>query len=248
MDPFAFPPFAAALDAAYSAVESLSSMLTPFAGGSSAAFAVVLVTLGVRLALLPLGVIAARSQAAMRRIAPQLSALRTRHAKNPERLQREMADLLRRERVSPFGGILPLFAQLPVIGVVYAVFTHTSIGASTNQLLSESFAEVPLARSFASLIGGGSLEPTGLVVLAAAVALLVAVAEIGRRWAARQAAAQPGPKPPAFLGWLSYGSLVAFVLVPFAAAIYLAVSAAWGLVERMVLARRFAPLSGPAAA
>ncbi|MET0590404.1 MAG: membrane protein insertase YidC [Naasia sp.] len=244
MDPFAFPPFAAALDAAYSAVEALSTLLAPFAGGSSAAFAVLLVTLGIRSVLLPLGVLAARSQAAMRRIAPQLSALRARHAKNPERLQRETADLLRRERVSPFGGILPLLAQVPVVGLVYAVFTRVSIGDGANLLLAESFGGVSLARSFVSLVGGGALDPAGLIVLAGVVAVLVAVAEIGRRWAAAQAAAQPGPTPPALLGFLSYGSLVAVVLVPFAAAIYLTVSAVWGLIERILLARRFAPTGG----
>lgn len=259
MDPFAFPPFALALEVAYSTVEALSTWLTPFAGGSSAAFAIVLVTLAVRVALLPLGVIAARSTAAMRRIGPQLQALRARHAKNPERLARETGELMRRERVSPFGGIVPLLAQLPVVGIVYAVFTHPSIAGRANGLLAASLVDVPLGRSMVSLIGGG-LSATQLAVLAAGVALLVLVAEVSRRWSARQqaelAAAQPArpvrasasgqpvrptPQLPGWFGFLSYGTLVGFVLVPFAAGIFMAVSAAWGIAERMILARRFAP-------
>lgn len=259
MDPFAFPPFALALEAAYSAVEALSTWLTPFAGGSSAAFAIVLVTLTVRIALLPLGVVAARSAAAMRRIGPQLQALRVRHAKSPERLARETGELMRRERVSPFGGIVPLLAQLPVVGVVYAVFTHPSIAGQANGLLVASFADVPLGRSLMALIGGG-LTMSQLGVLLSGVALLVVVAELSRRWSARQqamsAAARPAessrsaghgrpvssiPQLPTWFGFLSYGTLIAFVVVPFAAGIFMAVSAAWGLAERMVLARRFAP-------
>lgn len=265
VDPFAFPPFALALETAYSAVETLSTWLTPFAGGSSAAFAIVLVTLAVRVALLPLGVMAARSAAAMRRIGPQLQALRTRHAKNPERLARETGDLMRRERVSPFGGFVPLLAQLPVVGIVYAVFTHPSIAGHSNGLLAALLIDVPLGRSLLSLVGGG-LTPTQLGVLLAGLAALVVVAEVSRRWGARQqaalAAAQPArpatstasgqavravPQLPAWFGFLSYGTLIGFVVVPFAAGIFMAVSAAWGISERMVLARRFARPTAPTA-
>ena len=241
MDPFSFPPFAAVLDAAYSAVDALSSVLAPFAGGSSVSFAIVLVTLTVRVALLPLGVAAARSDAAMRRIQPKLTALRTRFAKNPERLQRELADLFRRERVSPLGSIVPLLAQLPVVGVVYAVFTRPSIAGHANDLLSQSIAELPLAKSLAGLAAGGGMTITGLVAAGAAAMLLMLVAELGRRWSARIARARGGVQPPRVLGFLSYFLVVGAVLVPVAAAIYMAVSAVWGLAERMVLARRFSP-------
>lgn len=266
VDPFTFPPFAFALDLAYSAVEALSIWLAPFAGGSSAAFAIVLVTLAVRVALLPLGVVAARSTAAMRRIGPQLQSLRSRHAKNPERLARETGELLRRERVSPFGGIVPLLAQLPVVGIVYAVFTHPQIAGEVNGLLAASFADVPLGKSLVSLIGGG-LTLSQLGVLLAGVALLVVVAEVSRRWSARQQAAQvaapparaersgasgqtvrSAPQLPAWFGFLSYGTLIGFVVVPFAAGVFMAVSAAWGITERMILARRFAPPTRSAAA
>jgi hypothetical protein len=110
-----------------------------------------------------------------------------------------------------------------------------------------------------SLIGGG-LTMSQLGVLVAGVALLVVVAEVSRRWSARQQAmlaasrparstrpagggteASPVPQLPTWFGFLSYGTLIGFVVVPFAAGMFMAVSAAWGLAERMILARRFAP-------
>ncbi|BDI21962.1 hypothetical protein L3i23_07380 [Herbiconiux sp. L3-i23] len=42
------------------------------------------------------------------------------------------------------------------------------------------------------------------------------------------------------LRFTPYLSIVAAAFVPFAAAIYIAVSAVWGALERTVLARRFA--------
>ncbi|BDI21961.1 membrane protein insertase YidC [Herbiconiux sp. L3-i23] len=147
MDPFTFPPIAAVLDVAYSAVAALADLLAPFAGTSSAAAAIAVTTMLVRLALLPAGIASARSAAAARRIGPQIADLRARFAKKPEKLQQELADLYRREGASPLSGCLPLVAQIPVVAVVYALFTRTDIGAHANDLLAHSVAGVPLGMS-----------------------------------------------------------------------------------------------------
>lgn len=62
MDIFAFPPLAALLDAAYGALNGLSTLLEPLAGPSAAALAVVLVTLLVRALLIPVGISQARAE------------------------------------------------------------------------------------------------------------------------------------------------------------------------------------------
>src|SRR5690606_17913703 len=88
-----FPPFALALEAASALLTALSSALAPLVGASSAALAVVLLTLAVRAALVPLGAMQVRAEVQRRRLAPRLAELQRRHKKNPERLQRETLEL-----------------------------------------------------------------------------------------------------------------------------------------------------------
>ena len=101
MDLFSFPPIAAILNAAYSFLLWLATLLQPFAGAASAAAAIVVITLLVRAALIPVGVSQAKAEQTRTRLAPKLRALQTRHKNDRERLQRETMKLYaRRERVT----------------------------------------------------------------------------------------------------------------------------------------------------
>lgn len=97
MDIFAFPSLATLLDAAYGALTGLSDLLTPLAGASAAALAVMLVTLLVRALLIPVGISQAKAEQTRTRLAPKLRELQRRHKKNPERLQKETMALYRAE-------------------------------------------------------------------------------------------------------------------------------------------------------
>ncbi len=89
MDLYAFPPIAALLDGAHALLMGLADLLEPLAGAASAAAAVVLVTLLVRAALIPVGISQAKAERTRARLAPRIAELRRRHANDPERLQRE---------------------------------------------------------------------------------------------------------------------------------------------------------------
>src|SRR5215472_8471256 len=100
--------------AAYHVVSVLAGILAPLSGLAAAA-AIVLFTMGVRLLLLPLSYRAMRGMDAQARVAPQVRALRKKHAGQPERLQREVTALYRAEGTSMFAGCLPLLAQWPFL-------------------------------------------------------------------------------------------------------------------------------------
>jgi len=106
-----FSLLGAAVGAAYHVVSAFALVLAPLPGGLAAAAAIVIFTLAVRLLLLPLSYYAIRGQASQARLAPQIQALRRRHAARPERLQRELAALYRREGTGMFAGFLPLLLQ-----------------------------------------------------------------------------------------------------------------------------------------
>ncbi|MCD5346177.1 membrane protein insertase YidC [Agromyces sp. S2-1-8] len=260
MDLYSFPPIAALLDGAHDLLIGLADLLEPLIGVASAAAAIVLVTLLVRAALIPVGVSQAKAEQGRARLAPKLAALQRRFAKQPERLQREMMALYRDEGTSPLAGCLPMLAQAPVVGVIYALFVLQAIAGHPNALLQHTLAGVPLGSSLAGMLTVGTLTPSALAVFAIVVVSIALVGETTRRVfrapvstappAGRvpgEASASPLANPAAvrMLGLLQYATAVVAMFVPLAAALYLLVTVAWTLGQRMVLRRAY-PLPEPA--
>ncbi len=243
--------FGVPVDAAYHLVSGFTRFLTPALGGLAVVAAIIAVTIIVRVVLMPLSLRAFRGQLAMARLAPQLQALRQRYGKQPERLQREMTALYKREGTSMFGGFAPLLLQAPVLSVVYLLFRSAQIGGKPNTLLGHHVLGVPLGTHWLS--GAGVLSAQGLVfaglfVLLAGLCWLSA--RLARLMSVQPAAAAPGAAPggagqAAGLGALTrllpYLTVVFAVFVPLAAGIYLLVSTAWSLAERRLFRRITAP-------
>jgi YidC/Oxa1 family membrane protein insertase len=188
--------FGVPVDAVYHLVSGLTGFLTPVLGGVAAVAAIILLTVAVRAVLVPLSFRAMRGQAVQARLAPQLQALRTRYAKQPERLQREMTALYKREGTSLFAGITPLLLQWPLLSVVYILFRSPLVAGKPNVLLSHDLLGVSLGMHWLSGAGAASLQ--GLVflgVFAALAALVWLSARLGRLMTAAQAAVAPAPAP-----------------------------------------------------
>lgn len=246
MDPFALPPLAALLDTAHSAVAGLAAGVEPLAGSASVALAVVLLTLLVRTALIPVGVSQVRADFARRRLAPRLAALSRRYRADPVVLREKTLALYREESVSPLAGVGPTLAQAPVMSLVYALFVNPIIAGHANVLLSASLLGAPLGSSFVSVVAASPALPV-VAVFCAVLLCVVAAAWMTRRASQRFAAASSPPADEraraitAVLSWLPFATLVIAAVVPLAAAIYLAISTSWTVVERALLRRRFAP-------
>src|SRR5918994_1657873 len=181
MDLYAFPPIAALLDGAYAVLMGLADLLEPVSGASSAAAAVVLLTILVRTALIPVGISQAKAERTRARLAPKLAELQRKHGKNSERLQRETMAMYQAEGTTPFAGCLPLLVQAPVVGVVYALFILPTIAGHPNALLTQTVFGVPLGSSLAGSIAAGTLTPASLAVFGAIVVMIALVGEVTRR-------------------------------------------------------------------
>ncbi|GAA1844608.1 YidC/Oxa1 family membrane protein insertase [Agromyces salentinus] len=261
MNLYDFPPIAAVLDVAYAMLMAISDLLEPLAGSASAALAVVLVTLLVRTALIPVGISQAKAERMRARLAPKLAELQRKHKKNPERLQREMMALYAEEGTSPLAGCLPMLVQIPVVGVIYALFILPVIAGHPNDLLTHTLFGVPLGSSLAGSIVAGSATPATWAVFGTIVLLIALVGEVTRR-AFRPTPGAPAPLPvpsasaggaagagamspeglarmQGMLGLLQFITAVVAMFVPLAAAIYLLVTVAWTLGQRLVLRRMY---------
>jgi YidC/Oxa1 family membrane protein insertase len=213
-------------------VHSLAEVLEPVAGSLSTAAAIVLFTAAVRLLLVPLAVAQARGKRSRRRLLPKIQALQKKHAKNPERLRREMAGLYSKEGASPFSGCLPVLAQWPVFAVMYRLFLSTTVAGHQNLLLARLLVGVPLGQNLLSV---GVFSP-GALVFATLLVLLALVAW----WTSRQASLQPTAEGPLarVAPLLPFGTVAVAAFVPLAAGLYLLTSTTWTAVERAILHRR----------
>jgi YidC/Oxa1 family membrane protein insertase len=158
----------------------LDTATRPLLGASSAWVAIALLTVLVRVALLPLAIAQARAARTQAELQPEIAALRKRHAKRPERLQAAILDLYRQRGVGMLAGsgclpVLLQLAQLPVLWVVYRVVRAS---AFTGALFG-----VPL---------GTTLLAAPPPVLLALVGVLVVGATLSA-WRAGRAARRLGP-------------------------------------------------------
>ena len=245
MDISSFPPIAALLDAAYTLLMQLAALLEPLAGSAAAAASVVLLTLIVRAALIPAGIAQAKAEQARSRLAPKLRELQRRHRRDPERLQRETMKLYADENTSPLAGCLPMLAQAPVVAIVYTLFLHPTIAGHANALLTEQLIGVPLGVSLVGAVTANTASAATLGVFAGVVAVIVVIAEITRRAFRPPIDDSPDASPLAgagmarLAGALQFTTAVFAMFVPLAAALYLATTVAWTLVQRVLLRRRF---------
>lgn len=100
---------------------------------------IILMTVAVRVCLLPLSLKAARSQRALAELAPELERVKEQH-KGDKNAQSEAIMKLYKERgVNPLAGCLPLVIQLPLLIGLYQVF----IGIFKPDALSLLYASVP---------------------------------------------------------------------------------------------------------
>jgi YidC/Oxa1 family membrane protein insertase len=86
---------------------------------SSYGVAIILLTLAVRVLMIPLTLKQVKSMKMMQLVAPELKEIQEKHKDEPQVLQQKMMELYRERGVNPFGGCLPLLVQMPVFIALY---------------------------------------------------------------------------------------------------------------------------------
>jgi YidC/Oxa1 family membrane protein insertase len=216
--------------------------------------AIILLTITVRIVLLPLAVKQIRSQHAMQRIQPHLKALEQKYKGNRQRLNEERMKLMREHQVNPLGGCLPLLLQLPIFIALYQVLSAgggtrylpdgsalvRAIESRTATFLGMNLACNPstAGRGLAE-VGGNRLDCGSGIAAAIPFFVLVGLMVFTTYYQQRQMqAATPGGQPPQmqlmlrimplFLGFISL-SIPAGVLV------YWVTTNAWQIGQQHVM-------------
>ncbi|SET74991.1 YidC/Oxa1 family membrane protein insertase [Oceanobacillus limi] len=131
-----------------------AELFTPVNFGLS----IVLVTIIIRLALLPLNVKQLKSSKAMQDIQPELKELQQKYsskdANTQQKLQQETMALFQKHGVNPLAGCLPIFVQMPILIAIYHAIMRTTEIQTHNFLWFELGAPDPYF--ILPLIAGGA--------------------------------------------------------------------------------------------
>jgi YidC/Oxa1 family membrane protein insertase len=84
-------------------------------------WAIILVTMLIKLAFYKLSETSYRSMANMRKLAPRLKSLKERYGDDRQKLNQAMMELYKKEKINPLGGCLPIVVQIPVFIALYWV-------------------------------------------------------------------------------------------------------------------------------
>ncbi|HVT62143.1 MAG TPA: membrane protein insertase YidC [Legionellaceae bacterium] len=88
-------------------------------------WAIVLVTLLIKLVFYRLQAASFKSMANMRRLQPKIAALRERYGDDKAKISQATMELYRQEKVNPLGGCLPILIQIPVFIALYWVLVES---------------------------------------------------------------------------------------------------------------------------
>ncbi|WP_053217717.1 YidC family membrane integrase SpoIIIJ [Virgibacillus senegalensis] len=113
-------------------VYPLSQLITYVANmfNENYGLSIVIVTILIRLVLLPLNIKQLRSSKAMQDIQPELQKIREKYsskdANTQQKLQQETMELFQKNGVNPLAGCLPLIVQMPILIAFYQAIMRTA--------------------------------------------------------------------------------------------------------------------------
>ena len=157
----------------YQPILNLLVFLYNIIPGQDIGLAIILMTIVIKLILLPLSKQSIKSQKALQELQPKIEEIKKKYANKGEQ-GRAMMQLYKQEKVNPFSSCLPLLVQLPFLWAVFRVFQDGLNNHSLNYVYS--FISRPEAINSVSL---------GLVDLAKPNAVLAVLAGLAQFWQAK---------------------------------------------------------------
>ena len=88
-------------------------------------WAIILLTILIKLAFYPLSAASYKSMANMKRVQPKMQSIKERHGNDRQKMNQAMMELYKLEKVNPLGGCLPIVVQIPVFIALYWVLLES---------------------------------------------------------------------------------------------------------------------------
>lgn len=121
---------------------------------------IVLLTLAVRIALLPLSIKQTKSLWDGQKLQPKIKELKEKHKKDQERMSKEIMKLYSEHKVNPLGGCLPMLLQMPILIAIFRILLNG------GEVAKESFLGISnLSKSARDFLSAGTFFQNPLTAL-----------------------------------------------------------------------------------
>ena len=242
--------FNAFRDALYLVLKFYQQLVEPVLGSQSYWFAIVMLTISVRVLLIPLTVKQVKASRAMSEIAPEIKKLQAKYKNDREKLNQEMMALYKERGANPLAGCLPILAQAPFFFALYQVIFADPIAGERNILKGQSFFGVNLDTHWWTInpFIDKFITVDGIVILLLIVAMGATTFISQRQLMSKQAAAV-NPQQQMLMKIMPLMFAVFAVNFPLAVIIYWVTTNLWSMGQQYILLRNRPPIGGePAAA
>ncbi|QGF23306.1 membrane protein insertase YidC [Raineyella fluvialis] len=221
-------------------------LLAPiFGAGTGAAWgmSIVLLTVAVRAAMIPLFVKQINSTRGMQELQPKLQELQKKYADDRDRLGQETMKLYKEEGVNPMASCLPLLIQMPFFLSLYRVIDGAARGQARgswlsgpeHQALLDSLTHatifgVPLSAKFWPFDGGfgGAQVLTAIMTIVMVLAQFFTSRQMYQRNMSPQAMSGPMAQQQKMMVYLLPGMYIFFgATIPVGVLIYLLTTTVW---------------------
>ncbi|MEE2565834.1 membrane protein insertase YidC [Hyphobacterium marinum] len=218
----------------------LHTLAGVFGGAYGFGFAILAVTVLVKLLFFPIANRAYVSMAKMKNLQPKMTEIRERHADDKQKQQQEIIALYQREKVNPLAGCLPILLQIPVF---YALYKTIFV---TLELRHQPFPgwiqdlSAPDPTNMWNLFGALPFDPSGWPVLGGFLAIGAWPLIMGVTMWAQQALNPPPPDKMQARIFAFMPIMFTIILAPFAAGlvIYWAWNNFLSVLQQYIIMRR----------
>lgn len=133
-------------------------------------WAIVILTIFIKLLFFPLSAASYKSMARMKEVQPRLLQMKEQYKNEPQKLNKAMMEMYRKEKINPLGGCLPVVVQIPVFISLYWVLLATVEMRNAPWILWIHDLSAP-DRFFSDLIGLSI--PIGILPIVMAISMYI---------------------------------------------------------------------------
>jgi YidC/Oxa1 family membrane protein insertase len=224
-------------DALYHVLTFFQELVEPLMGSQSYWFSIVMLTVAVRILLIPLTVKQVKSTRVMQELAPEIKKLQAKHKNDKTKLNEEMMALYKERGFNPMAGCWPLLAQMPFFFALYQVIYAQQIAGGPNVLIGKTFFGVPLQQHWWALEGWDKLfSAAGLTILALTTTMSLTT-YISQRQLMSKQTAEVNPQQQMIMRIMPLMFFVFAVNVPLAVIIYWVTTNFWSVGQQYILLR-----------
>jgi len=235
-------------DVLYHILTFFQDLTEPVLGSQSYWFSIVLLTISVRILLIPLTVKQVRSTRVMSELAPEIKKLQAKHKNDRQKLNEEMMALYKERGFNPMAGCWPLLAQMPFFFALYQVIIAPVVAGEPNILRGQTFFGVPLQQRWLELPGWDKIfSAAGMTILLLTITMSLTTYISQRQLMSRQAA-QVNPQQQMLMRIMPLMFFVFAINVPLALIIYWVTTNFWSVGQQYMLLRTAPAPAGAAGA